>query len=141
MSRIFWDTMLFVYLLEGHPQFAPRVREQLARSYQREDTLLTSCLAVGEVMAGGAGERARAEAARATIIEMGFSFLPFEERCIEVFSRLRSEHRLKAADSIHLACAAAAGVDMFLTGDTRLLRRGLHVPGIHFVGDFKLPIL
>jgi len=141
MSRIFWDTILFVYLLEGHPEFAPRVREQLARSYQRDDTLLTSCLAVGEVMAGGAVDRAKADAARTTIIEMGFSFLPFEERSIDRFSRLRSEHRLKAPDSIHLACAASAGVDMFLTGDTQLLKRSLHVPGIHFIVDFNLPIL
>ena len=25
MSLVFWDTMLFVYLLEEHPQFHPRV--------------------------------------------------------------------------------------------------------------------
>jgi uncharacterized protein len=141
LSRIFWDTMLFVYLLEGHPQFAPRVRHILERSYERGDVLVTSCLAVGEVMAGGAGDRVKADAARATIVDMGFSFLPFETRCIDLFSRLRSEQRLKAPDSIHLASAAAAGVDMFLTGDIQLLKRGLHVPGIHFIADFNLPIL
>ncbi len=92
-------------------------------------------------MAGGGGNRAKADAARTAIKEMGFTFLPFEERCIEVFSRLRSEQRLKAPDSIHLACAAVAGLDMFLTGDAQLLKRGLHVPGIHFIVDFNLPIL
>ncbi len=133
--------MLFVYLLEGNSQFAPRVRNLLERSYQRGDVLLTSCLAIGEVMAGGAGDRAKAEAARATIIDMGFSFLPFESRGIEVFSRLRAEQHLKAPDSVHLASASAAGVDMFLTGDKQLLNRGLKIPGIHFIADFNLPIL
>jgi predicted nucleic acid-binding protein len=133
--------MLFVYLLEGNEQFASRVRQVLERSYQRGDVLLTSCLAIGEVMAGGSGDRAKADAARETIVDMGFSFLPFESRCIDVFSRLRSEQRLKAPDSIHLASASVAGVDMFLTGDAQLLKRGLRVPGIHFIADFNLPIL
>ena len=53
MSRIFWDTMLFVYLTEGHTEFAPLVGDALEHSYRRGDTLLTSHLALGEVMAGG----------------------------------------------------------------------------------------
>jgi hypothetical protein len=48
---------------------------------------------------------------------------------------------LKAPDSIHLACAAAARTDMFLTNDTQLLNRRLHVPGIQFISDFTKPIL
>jgi predicted nucleic acid-binding protein len=141
MTRVFWDTMLFIYLLEGNPQFSPRVREVLARSYERGDALLTSCLALGEVMAGGGSDRAKSDATRETIAEMGFSFLPFEPRCVDIFSRLRSEQRLKAPDSINLASAGASGVDVFLTGDLQLLKRGLHVPGIHIVADFNLPIL
>jgi uncharacterized protein len=141
MTRVFWDTMLFISLLEDNPQFATRVREVLARSYERGDVLLTSCLAFGEVMAGGRASSAKAEITRATIVEMGFSFLPFELRCVDTFSSLRSERLLKAPDSVNLASAGAAGVDVFLTGDTQLLKRGLHVPGIHVIADFNLPIL
>lgn len=140
MSRIFWDTMLFIYLLEGHPVFAPRVRELLERSYKRGDLLLTSCLAMGEIMAGRP-DPMTADAVRSTIIEMGFSFLPFEETCVVPFSRLCSVHGLKAPDSINLASASAGHVDMFLTGDAQLLKRGLHIPGIHFIADFTLPVL
>ena len=32
MSRIFWDSMLFIYLLEGHPKFSPRARQLLDRA-------------------------------------------------------------------------------------------------------------
>ena len=56
MSRVFWDTMMFVYLLEGHQEFAPQVRKALERSYERGDVLVTSYLALGELMAGGAGD-------------------------------------------------------------------------------------
>jgi predicted nucleic acid-binding protein len=141
MTRIFWDTMMFVYLLEGHPQFAPQVRETLQRSYKRGDALLTSYLALGEVLAGGAGDTAKEDTVRTTLAEMGFSFLPFDGACASTFATLRSRSRLKAQDSIHLACAAAAGVDMYLTGDIQVLNRKLHVPGIHFISHFGASIL
>jgi predicted nucleic acid-binding protein len=138
MSRIFWDTMLFIYLLEDNAQFALRVRELLDRCYDRGDVLLTSHFAVGEVMAGS---RMTGSEARNIIVEMGFSFVPFDGNCVVPFSRLRGNDRLRAPDWINLACAAGAGVDMFLTGDRQLLKRGLHIPGIHFITDFNLPIL
>jgi uncharacterized protein len=141
MSRIFFDSMMFVYLLEGNPQFGPDVRKTLQRCYERGDMLFTSCLAVGEVMAGGTAQRGNANEARATIREMGFSLVPFDESCMAAFGKLRSEMRLKAPDSIHLACASAVETDMFLTNDTQLLKKRLVVPGIHFIGDFTKPIL
>jgi predicted nucleic acid-binding protein len=128
MSRIFWDTMLFIYVLEDNPVFGPRVREVLERSYVRGDTLLTSHFAVGEVMAGGAGDRRISLAARDVLAEMGFAFLPFDGACVEAFSNLRSIHRLKA-------------LDMFLTNDAELLNRRLQVPGIHFISDFNVSAL
>ncbi len=42
MSRIYWDTMLFIYLLEDHAVYAPRVRQLLERAYKRRDALYTS---------------------------------------------------------------------------------------------------
>ncbi len=54
MSRIFWDSMVAVYLLEDHPLFAPRVMQILERSMKRNDLLFTSYLALGEILAGTA---------------------------------------------------------------------------------------
>lgn len=141
MSRIFWDTMLFVYLIDDHPVYATRVRELLDRSYRRADTLFTSYLALGELGAGAAKSPSRQKDAgiRSTMEEMGFSFLPFDAGAVLPFSGLRAIQRLAVADSIHLACAASAGIDLFLTGDKRLIR--LDVPGIQFIADFESPIL
>jgi len=140
MSRIYWDTMLFIYLLEGNPAFVLRVRQLLDRSYQRNDSLFTSCLALGEIMAGAekSPQTGKAAAIRQIIEEMGFSFLSFDSGAVAPFSKLRAKHGLKAADSIHLACASSAGIDLFLTGDKQLTR--LNVPGIHFIADFTSPI-
>jgi predicted nucleic acid-binding protein len=141
MSRVFWDSMMFIYLLEGHSKFGPYVKRSLARSQDRGDTLLTSYLALGEVMVGGKRDPDVAAWLPTTLSGMGFSFLAFDQGCPAIFATLRSEAGLKAPDAIHLACAAAAGVDMYLTGDAQLLNRRLHVPGIQFIADFTLPIL
>ncbi len=140
MSRIYWDTMLFIYLLEDHPVFSPRVQQILDRAYRRGDALFTSFLALGEVMAGAekTATPSKALAIRTTIDEMGFSYLPFDNGAVTPFSTLRAIQKIKVADSIHLACAASAGIDLFLTGDQKLTR--LDVPGIQFIADFNNPL-
>ena len=141
MSRIYWDTMLFIYLLEEHPTFSLRAQQLLDRAYRRGDSLFTSHLALGEIIAGGQGspQPEKSSAIRRTIEEMGFSCLPFDGGAVTPFARLRAKQKLKIADSIHLACAASAGIDLFLTGDKLLAK--LDVPGIQFIADFNNPVL
>ncbi len=139
MSRIFWDTMLFIYLVECHPVYRPRVEELLVRARRRGDSLHTSYLALGEVMAGAdlSATPQKTLTMRQTIDEMGFSYLPFDEGAVATFSRLRGRQKVKVADAIHLACAASAGIDLFLTGDKELTK--LDIPGIQFIADFNNP--
>ncbi len=141
MSRVCWDTMLLIYLLEGNPAFRSRADALLARSRRRGDSLFTSYLAVGELLAGV--ERfdrpVKAAAVRETLDEIGFQYLPFNAGAVRPFSLLRGREKLKIADSIHLACAASAGIDLFLTGDQQLTK--LHIPGIQFIADFNNPLL
>ncbi|HEV2326490.1 MAG TPA: PIN domain-containing protein [Terracidiphilus sp.] len=133
--------MLLIYLLEGNAKFRARADALLARSRVRHDSLFTTCLAVGEVMAGVArfNNPIKASAVRETLEEIGFRFLPFDEGALRPFSELRGRQKLAIADSIHLACAASAGIDLFLTGDKQLAK--LDVPGIQFIADFNTPIL
>ena len=141
MSRIYWDTMLFIYWLDGHPVHYSRVLRLLESAQDRGDKLYTSYLSLGEVMAGPATESYSPErdiTIRSRLGELGFSYLPFDDGAVSVFGRLRGKEKLKIADSIHLACAASAGIDLFLTGDKQLHR--LHVPGIQFITDFNTPM-
>lgn len=141
MSRVCWDTMLLIYLLEGNPAFRPRADALLARSRSRGDSLFTTCLAVGELMAGVErfDQPIKAAAVRETLDEIGFRLLPFDAKAVRPFSLLRGREKLRVADAIHLACAASAGIDLFLTGDDRLTK--LDVPGIQFIADFNAGIL
>jgi uncharacterized protein len=141
MSRIFWDTMLFIYLMDGHPEFSSRTRDLLERAYKRGDSLYTSHLALGEIIAGAeksSNPRTPREIVE-IITEMEFSFLPFDGGAVAPFSKLRSRQKVKIADAIHLACASSMGMDLYLTGDRQLFK--LDVPGIQFIADFTSPIL
>jgi len=109
----------------------------LQRSYERGDSLFTSNLVVGEILAGA--EKSpfpeKTKLIQEIVRDMEFSALPFDEGAVLTFSELRAKRRLGIADSINLACAASAGMDVFLTGDKEL--PGLHVPGIQFVVNFE----
>jgi predicted nucleic acid-binding protein len=141
MSRVFWDSMLFIYLTEGNPEFYSRCRYLLQRSYERGDSLFTSHLVLGEVLAGA--EKSpfpeKTKLIREIVREMEFTPLPFDEGAVLTFSELRAKRRLGIADSINLACAASAGMDVFLTGDKKL--PGQHIPGVQFVVDFQTQLL
>lgn len=135
MTKIFWDTMLFIYLLEDHPEFAPRVAELAGRMQDRGDRLCTSALAAAEVLAGAerCGDLALRDQYVAYFTSGEIDVLPFDLGATRTFAQLRGHQRIAAPDAIHLACAATAGVDLFVTHDKRLA--GKRVPGLRFLTD------
>ena len=52
MSRIYWDTMLFVDWLEEHPDHGARMSQIHKHMEARRDTLCTSGFTLGEVLTG-----------------------------------------------------------------------------------------
>ena len=141
MSRIFWDAMLLLYLLEDNPSWTFRVFELLRRSRERGDLLFTSYLALGEVLAGNLHHPngSKELVIRQTLEEIGFRFLAFDGNAVESFGRLRAVQKVPVADAIHLACAAGGNIDLFITGDKALTK--LHVPGIKFIADLSTSII
>ena len=109
MSRIYWDTMLFIYWLEGHPTYVDRLRQILTRMEARGDQLCSSAFGVGELLAGAMrrGDRELADAIRQAMQPPHVELLPFDARTAEHFGEIRARCRTSPADSIHLACAAA----------------------------------
>ena len=138
MSCIYWDTMLFIYWLEDHREFAPRVGEIHAKMMQRGDRWCTSVFTLGEILAGPYKQNAAdvAMQIRDTIRTLGVDLLPFTEETADRYARVRSTGKVSPADAIHLATAGQAGVDLFLTNDRRL--QGIVVPGIDFVAGLDV---
>lgn len=52
MSRIYWDSMLFIYWLDDNPHFAKRVGSIHARMSERGDELITSAVTFWRVSQG-----------------------------------------------------------------------------------------
>jgi predicted nucleic acid-binding protein len=57
--------------------------------------------------------------------------IPFDFEAAKRYSEIRSHHRIRPADSIQLACAAAARSDLIVTNGSRLC--SLVAPGVTFV--------
>lgn len=141
MSMVFWDTMLFIYLLEEHPEFSRRVIDVRKRMLERRDQLCTSALTVGKVLAGplSRGDTNLSARYRAGLSRPHVQAIPFTEETAEHFARIRVDRSIRAPDAIQLACAAQAGVDLFLTNDRRL--SGKTIPGVQFIADLNFDYL
>ena len=132
MSRVFWDTNLFIYLFEDFGGLGQRVMEVRRAMLARGDQLMTSTLTLGEVLvkpveAGNYDLMEKYERA----ITASSVMLPFDLKAAKIYARLRADRSLRAPDAIQLSCAAGAGVDLFITNDARLQAR--HVDGIQFI--------
>ena len=132
MSRIFWDTNLFVYLLEDKGELTESVVALRERMVERKDELLTSTLTLGEILVRPveAGDETLANRYEQTMATAAI-VLPFDRAAATTFASIRGDRSIAPPDAIQLACASVAGVDMFITNDLRLSRKV--VPGIHFI--------
>jgi uncharacterized protein len=141
VSRIYWDSMLFVYWLEDHPQFAKRVGEIHGRMKQRGDELITSAFTFGVVLAGYylAGDGRAADDSRRLLQRVISQIVPFDLEVSERYAQIRGAQGVAPADAIHLACAAQVKTDLFLTNDKRLV--GKFVAGIQFIATLDTQLL
>jgi predicted nucleic acid-binding protein len=132
MSRVFWDTNIFIYFFEDHGKQGRNARGLRERMLARGDQLITSAMTVGEILVKPrqmrnlelCAEYERAITATALVI-------PFDLNAARRFSILRLQRSLGAADAIQLACAATVETDLFITNDSRL--SDLKVDGVQFV--------
>jgi uncharacterized protein len=135
MSRVYWDTMLFIYWLEDHPQFAKRVDAIHSRMEQRQDQLITGAFTFGEVLAGAYrnGAQKVADESKRMLRSVVAEVIPFTIETADRYAQIRGTLGVAPADAIHLASAAEAGTDLFLTNDKSLL--GKIIPGIQFIAS------
>ena len=132
VSRIFWDTNLFVYLFEDYGKLSERVADIRQRMLDRGDELMTSTLTLGEVLVkptetGNAQLRSAYEEA----IAKAAMLLPFSRDTARLYAEIRRDRSIRPPDAIQLACAAQARVDLFITNDDRLAAKS--IPGIQFI--------
>lgn len=137
MSRVFFDTNIFIYMIEGHGARSARVKGIVERMSQRHDDLLTSALTLGEILVKplSAGDTALADRYESLLNSPGVSVVPFDRLASRAYAEIRQDRAIKPPDAIQLACAAAARADLFITNDERLSRK--IVPGIQFISSLE----
>jgi predicted nucleic acid-binding protein len=140
MSKIFFDTNLFIYMFEGLEPFRSQALEIRKRMIDRGDQIVTSAMTLGEILvkptrlgqASLIDEYDRAVRSTARVIS-------FDPSAAWRYASLRATHTLRNADAIQLACASHFGVDLFITNDKDLQK--LNVPGIGFITPLeKVPL-
>jgi predicted nucleic acid-binding protein len=141
MSRIYWDSMLFIYWLEDNPRFIKRMKAIRGRMDERQDQLITSAFTIGEVLAGPCrkGMSGQMNELRGILLSVISEIIPFTIDTADHYARIRGTLGVSAPDALHLACAAAAGADLFLTNDNDLVRKV--IPGIQFIAGLDSNIL
>lgn len=136
MTRVFFDTNIYIYMFEGLEPNRTRMLEIRKRMLDRGDRIVTSAMTLGEVLVKPTklGQVSVIEqydrAIRATA-----EIINFDAQVAWRFASLRATHNLRSADAIQLACAAHHGVDLFITNDLHLHK--LDVPGIGFIAPLK----
>jgi predicted nucleic acid-binding protein len=133
LSRIFWDTNLFIYLLDGTGDNLRLTRNLLKRMRERNDQLITSTFTLGEVLVKplAMGQTDWAERFEGFCESPGVEMVPFGRAAARMYAEIRADRTIKPPDAIQLACAAAAGTDLFVTNDERLSRK--NVRGVSFI--------
>ena len=140
MSKIFFDTNLFIYLFEGLEPNRGRVIAIRKRMIERGDRIITSAMTLGEVLVKPTklGQTSLVEQYDRAIRTTA-QVISFDPSIAWRYASLRATHTIRNADAIQLACAAHVGVDLFITNDTQLQR--LNVPGIGFIAPLdKVPL-
>ncbi len=140
MSRIFWDTNLFIYLFEDKGGQSEQVAALRQRMIEREDELLTSALTLGEILVR---PKEMDNDKLAQFYELAISaaatVLPFDSPAALKFAEIRQDRSIKAPDAIQLACASVAQADLFITNDNRLSRKNIR--GIQFIQSLEKALL
>jgi len=132
VSRVFWDTNIYIYLLEDYGTLSDDVELLSRRMMARGDALLTSAMTLGEILVKPQGRSDFALCKKyEETLKVTSQIISFDVEAAKHYSSLRQHRGLKAPDAIQLSCAAASKVDLFITNDNRL--QSLHVPGIQFI--------
>lgn len=98
----------------------------------RGDQLYTSTITLGEVLVNPLqhGNRKLLERYEEELA-LGCVLVPFDANAARVYAAVRQDRSIRAPDAIQLACAAQAGVDLFITNDDRLSQKV--IPGVQFI--------
>jgi predicted nucleic acid-binding protein len=121
-GRIYLDTNIFIYALEGYPIFRSVLTTLFNALDRGELTAVTSELTLAEVLVKPLlDHHAERQAAYLQALQPSTSLqiVPVSRDILIAAARLRADANLKLPDAIHAATAQLTGCAQFLTNDAR----------------------
>lgn len=119
-SPVYLDANIFIYALEGYPQFQSRVTALLTAIDQRGIEAVTSELTVAEVLVKPfRDQQAGQQAAYQRILQTApaFRVVTISRDILVTAAQLRGRFSVKLPDAIHAATAQQYRCSTFLTND------------------------
>ena len=116
-STVLVDTAPWIYLLEDHPQFAPRFAGLFEAAEQGHLRLALTPITVAEVLTGPfkVGQTALAKRYEAALAQ--YLLVSLSASVASLAAQLRVQYRLKLPDAFQLACALDIGAAALVTHD------------------------
>ena len=138
---VYLDTNIWIYAYENDPTFGTPARQFMQSLRSGKHRLAGSLFVLNEllVLPTRRNDTFTIASYRQLFASQNLDLLPYTLASAQMYAQLRAFDRIKPMDALHLATAAAARVDLFITHDTKLLP--LSVPGIGTIADttFVLP--
>ena len=141
MSRVYLDSMVWIYAFEANPLFGTQAQQVLDAVELRRHTLLTSHFLLAELLVAPVkkSDVFLTTSYRRALLARSGQVVSFTEHAADAFAHIRAVQRVSPADAIHLALAASAGADFFVSVDARLKK--VTVPGGCQIVDLSHPLL
>jgi predicted nucleic acid-binding protein len=120
--RVYCDSVIPIYYFEGAPPFKTRATTRLTALWAAGDVIVISDLVRLEcrMLPIRLGDTDRLAQYDTLFAQPNVTLAPITTAVFDRATLIRATHNFKLADALHLAAAAVAGCDLFLTNDTRL---------------------
>jgi predicted nucleic acid-binding protein len=137
---VYLDTNIWVYAYENDPTFGPAAQRFMQSLRFGKHRIAGSLFVLNEllVLPTRRDDAFTIASYRRLFAPPNLELLPYTLACSQTYARLRAFEGIKPLDALHLATAAAARVDLFVTHDVKLLSR--KVPGIGAIVDTSFVI-
>ena len=120
IKRLAVDSMIFIYLLGGNPEFVDSIKKRL----EGAEEVIFSTLGLAEVLTGF--EKTGDLSGKLQFFAFMESYkkmfvIGFGKQEALIFAKLRAKYpQVRPPDAVHLATALSARADAFLTNDSGL---------------------
>jgi predicted nucleic acid-binding protein len=122
-TRLYFDTNIFIYALEGFPDYADDIKELFSAVDSSKLSAVTSELTLAETLVKPFvdSDLQRQEMYRNVLKNSeALTVVPVSREILIESARLRSVSSLRLPDAIHLSTALAAGCSSFVTNDRKI---------------------